>query len=242
MANRMMSPICSVLTPGTMTGTSVTPIPYRPHCSIARFFTSSIGRRRSFSYTASSTPSNCINTNESPASAKRFTNASSSARRRPLLFNCTYLQPTCFAYATISGRSSRTVGSPLESCKSVFPGSVRSLIHRFTVSKDGSCAPSGSAKQKVQFILHRAVISSRVQQVARLCSAHRPQPAGQFRFSFSPTAGRSPRQSANLRLFLQITLENVPCSGQVFTRYICPSRSSRFAGMRFKQTGQTLYV
>ena len=144
-------------------------------------------------HTASSTPSNCINTNaEVPHCQMLAKRLRPPPGRRPLLFNCTYFEkPPCFATPRSPAVSSRSVCSPPESCKVSFLTSVRSSIQRFTVSKDGSLPRP--APRKTEGTVHIAPRCDLQQGIAGgvFCAHTDRSPPGNLDFHFSPTVGRS---------------------------------------------------
>ncbi len=128
-------------------------------------------------HTASSTPSNCINTNESPASARRFykrLRPPPGADRCCLTAHIYRSQPVSHTPRSPADRPALSV--PRRKAAKCLSLPVRSSIQRFSCLRTDPYRPA-PAKQKVQFILHRAVISSKVQQVS-VCACTDRSPPG----------------------------------------------------------------
>ena len=191
------------------------------------FFRASIGRRRSFHMPASSTVK-LLKYKRKSHPPDGLYKCLVSARRRPCC-----AQPACFARHDLR-QIVRTVGPPAAKVLlSRIKSDRRSAFYRN--HRTDRC-PVGSAIEGTVHIAPRCD----QQGTAGGASGCRTQTAaaGQFRFSFSPPPD-IPAPVGKLTLISDYTGKR-PVSRAGFTQ-ICLSRPALpFAGIRFKQTGQTL--
>ena len=193
-----MPPVSETFTPGTSVGTSTTGSPAAAQLSMALSFASSSARPRRVSYVESHRPSNCRKAQLTPAERSMRAYPGSSARRRPLVLSWKKEKPFSLPRRTMSGRSSRMVGSPPESWMLKGPPRSMSMSYRAEISPSvGSPEPSpAEAKQTGQRRLQRFVSSRSTQQPALSCSSHRPQSRGQPSFTGTVLSGAFPPPGA----------------------------------------------
>ena len=106
---------------------------------------------------ASSRPSNCRYMRSQPASFSFWAYPGTFASFIPLVFTCRCTTPIALPSRIISGRSSRTVGSPPESCtlQKGFECSAAAYISRIRSMSGSNCSAFASAKHTAQFMLQR---------------------------------------------------------------------------------------